>query len=174
MKKYYPNQLSYGANNTVVALSDTEVAKIFTNDTRSDIGSEAEKMKFGNTINDLVVKFLRLDFNEAEQWDILVMERIYPIDFRSYEVEKRDLWLEVFEDELKQLHRAGFVHRDLSRPSNISGDKFDNILLTPTGLRLIDVGISALKSQVGELLFTKFTQVEMQQLESFKQYFLSR
>jgi serine/threonine protein kinase len=174
MKKYYPNQLSYGANNTVVALSDKEVAKIFTNDTRSDIGSEAEKMKFANTINDLVVKFLRLDFNEAEQWDILVKERIYPIDFRSYEVEKRELWLEVFEGELKQLHRAGFVHRDLSRPSNISGDKFDNILLTPTGLRLIDVGISALKSQVGELLFTKFIQVEMQELESFKQYFLSR
>jgi serine/threonine protein kinase len=174
MKKYYPNQLSYGANNTVIALSDTEVAKIFTNDTRSDIGSEAEKMKFANTINDLVVKFIRLDFNEAEQWDILVMERIYPIDFRSYEVEKRELWLEVFEDELKQLHKAGFVHRDLSRPSNISGDKFDNILLMPTGLRLIDVGISALKSQVGELLFTKFIQVEMQELESFKQYFLSR
>lgn len=174
MKKYYPNQLSYGANNTVIALSDTEVAKIFTNDTRSDIGSEAEKMKFANTINDLVVKFIRLDFNEAEQWDILVMERIYPIDFRSYEVEKRELWLEIFEDELKQLHKAGFVHRDLSRPSNISGDKFDNILLMPTGLRLIDVGISALKSQVGELLFTKFIQVEMQELESFKQYFLSR
>jgi serine/threonine protein kinase len=174
MKKYYPNQLSYGANNTVIALSDTEVAKIFTNDTRSDIGSEAEKMKFANTINDLVVKFIRLDFNEAEQWDILVMERIYPIDFRSYEVEKRELWLEVFEDELKQLHKAGFVHRDLSRPSNISGDKFDNILLMPTGLRLIDVGISALKSQVGELLFNKFIQVEMQELEAFKQYFLSR
>ena len=174
MKKYYPKQLSYGANNTVVALTETEVAKIFTNDTRSDIGSEAEKMKFANTVNNLVVKFIKLDFDEAEQWDILVMERIYPIDFRSYEVEKRELWLVVFEDELKQLHTAGFVHRDLSRPSNISGDKFDNILLTPTGLRLIDVGISALKSQVGELLFYKFIQVEMQEFESFKQYFLSR
>jgi serine/threonine protein kinase len=174
MKKYYPNQLSYGANNTVVALGETEVAKIFTNDTRSDIGSEAEKMKFANAINELVVKFIRLDFNEVEKWDILVMERIYPIDFRSYEVEKRELWLEVFEDELKQLHVAGFVHRDLSRPSNISGDKFDNILLTPTGLRLIDVGISALKSQVGDMLFIKFIEREIQELASFKQYFLTR
>jgi hypothetical protein len=52
----YPRKLSYGANNTVIALSDTEVGKLFTNDTRSDIGSEAEKMKFANAINYLLVK----------------------------------------------------------------------------------------------------------------------
>ena len=46
MKKRYPKTLSSGANNTVVALTETEVAKLFTGDTRSDIGSEAEKMKF--------------------------------------------------------------------------------------------------------------------------------
>lgn len=50
MADRYLNQLSYGANNLVVALSDTEVAKIFRGDTRSDIGratvrSEAEKLK---------------------------------------------------------------------------------------------------------------------------------
>lgn len=38
MQKRYPNQLSYGANNLVVALSETEVAKVFRGDTRSDIG----------------------------------------------------------------------------------------------------------------------------------------
>lgn len=38
MAERYSNQLSYGANNLVVALSDTEVAKIFRGDTRSDIG----------------------------------------------------------------------------------------------------------------------------------------
>ena len=60
----YPRKLSSGANNTVIVLSDTEVAKLFTGDTRSDIGSEAEKMKFANAVNGLVVKFLRLDYND--------------------------------------------------------------------------------------------------------------
>jgi serine/threonine protein kinase len=102
-------------------------------------------MKFANNINNLVIKFIRLDYHEDLQAEMLVMERIKPIDFRAYEVEIRELWLDVFENELKKLHQAGFVHRDLKRPSNIQGLAFDNILLTEQGLRLIDVGISALK-----------------------------
>lgn len=77
---------------------------------------------------------------------MLIMERLYPLDFRSFEVERRKLIIEVFEDELAALHRQGFVHRDLKRPSNLSGENYDNIFLTNQGLRLIDVGISALKS----------------------------
>ena len=57
----YPRQLSSGANNVVVALPETEVAKLYVEDTRSDIGSEAEKMKFANRINGLVVQSARLD-----------------------------------------------------------------------------------------------------------------
>ena len=68
----YPRKLSSGANNTVIVLSDTEMAKLFTGDTRSDIGSEAEKMKFANTVNDLIVKFIRLDYNEDLQAEMLV------------------------------------------------------------------------------------------------------
>jgi serine/threonine protein kinase len=170
----YPRKLSAGANNTVIVLNENEVAKLFLGDTRSDIGSEAEKMKFANAINDLVVKFIRLDFHEDLQAEMLVMERIRPIDFRAYEVEIRQLWLEVFESELKTLHKAGFVHRDLKRPSDIQGLAFDNILLTEQGLRLIDVGISALKSQVGEKLFEKQVEIELKELEIFKDYFLNR
>jgi serine/threonine protein kinase len=174
MNKKYPRKLSAGANNTVIVLSDFEVAKLFLEDTRSDLGSEAEKMKFANTINDLVVKFIRLDYHEDLQAEMLVMERIKPIDFRAFEIEIRELWLDVFEDELKKLHKAGFVHRDLKRPSDISGLAFDNILLTETGLRLIDVGISALKHQVGENLFQKQVEIELQEMELFKEYFLNR
>ncbi|WP_266366040.1 hypothetical protein [Tellurirhabdus rosea] len=174
MSKAYPNQLSYGANNTVIALSRTEVAKIFRGDTRSDIGSEAEKMKVANQINDLVVKFIRLDYDEQNDWDMLVMERLYPQDFRSIEQAKRELLLDVFEDELTALHRAGFVHRDLCRPSNQGGERYDNIFLTDTGIRLIDVGISALQHQVGEKLFAKYIEVELRELSEFRAYFLNR
>lgn len=173
MKKY-PKQLSYGANNAVIALNEIEVGKIFSDDTRSDIGSEAAKMKFANTVNDLVVKFVRMDYDEANNWDLLVMERLLPLDYRGFEIEKRELWFDVFEDELKQLHANGFVHRDLKRPSNISGDRFDNILLTHTGLRLIDVGIAALQSQVGNKLFGKYVENELLEMEAFKTYFINR
>ena len=88
------------------------------------------------------------------------MERLKPMDFRACEVEIRELWLDVFEDELNQLHQAGFVHRDLKRPSGIGGLYYDNILLTDTGLRLIDVGISALKEKVGDKIFSKYLETE--------------
>lgn len=170
----YPRLLSSGENNKVIALSETEVAKLYAGDTRSDIGSEAEKLKYANNINNLVCRFVRLDFDESLQSDMLVMERIYPIDYRAYEVEKRELWVEVFFDEMKELHNAGFVHRDIRRPSEISGQAFDNILLTNNGIRLIDVGISALRIQVGTGLFDKYIEIENSELQEFKTYFLSR
>jgi len=172
--KRYPRQLSRGANNAAIALSETEVGKLFNKDTRSDIGSEAEKMRFANDVNGLIVNFHRLERNEALGTDMLVMERIYPIDFRAYEVEMREIWLDVFADELRALHAAGFVHRDLLRPSNLPGDRYDNILLTHQGLRLIDVGISVLQLQVGESFFRAYVQRELEELELFRTFFLSR
>jgi serine/threonine protein kinase len=174
MKKPYPKQLSEGANNLVIALSETEVAKLYDGDTRSDIGSEAEKMKMANGINGLVVKFLRLGYNPEKKWDMLIMERLYPMDYRSLEFEKRELVLDVFCDELATLHRDGFVHRDLRRPSSVAGERYDNIFLTSTGLRLIDVGISALRSQVGSALFDRFVEEEIKELSEFKTFFLGR
>lgn len=172
--KRYPRQLSRGANNAAIALSETEVGKLFSDDTRSDIGSEAEKMRFANAVNGLVVSFLRLETNEALGADMLVMERIYPIDFRAYEVEMREIWFDVFTDELLALHAAGFVHHDLQRPSNLPGERFDNILLTQQGLRLIDVGISVLRRQVGESFFNAYVQRELEELARFRAFFLGR
>ncbi|WP_428658105.1 hypothetical protein [Runella sp.] len=131
-------------------------------------------MKFANAVNNLVVHFVRLDYNEGLQAEMLVMERILPIDYRAYEVEVRELWLDVFEDELHALHKAGFVHHDLKRPSDIGGLAFDNILLTEQGLRLIDVGTSALRSQVGEKIFEKYVAIELEEMNVFRTYFLNR
>ncbi len=174
LPKRYPRQLSRGANNAVIALSETEVGKLFSDDTRSDIGSEADKMRFANAVNNLVVKYNRLEINAELQADMLVMERLYPLDFRAYEVEMREIWLDVFTDELLALHTAGFVHHDLQRPSNLPGERFDNILLTPKGLRLIDVGISVLRRQVGEPFFNAYVQRELEELARFREFFLTR
>ncbi len=173
LPKRYPRSLSTGAHNTVVALSEKEVGKIFLEDTRSDIGSEAEKMQFANHINGLVVKFIRLDSYSANA-EMLVMERLYPMDYRAHEFEKRELWMDVFEAELLELHKNGFAHRDIRRPSNIPGLSFDNVFLTSTGIRLIDVGVSALRTSVGDRLFEKFVAQEVLELEEFKNYFLGR
>lgn len=174
MEKRYPKTLSQGANNTVIALSATEAAKLFTEDTRSDIGSEAEKMQYANRINDLVVNFIRLDLDEAKGWEMLVMERLYPLDFRTYEYEARTLQVDIFAEELEQLHNAGFVHRDLRCPSSEAGEIFDNIFLTGRGIRLIDTGISALRNSVGEKLFAMYVAQEQKELAAFRQYYFSR
>ncbi len=120
------------------------------------------------------MKFIRLDYNESLQAEMLIMERIKPFDFRSFEVEVRELWLDVFEDKLRQLHKTGFVHRDLRRPFDIGGLTFDNILLTEKGLRLIDLGISVLKSKVGDAIFEKYIEIELQEMKVFREYFLNR
>lgn len=172
--KRYPRQLSYGANNAVIALSETEVGKLFTGDTRSDIGSEAEKMRFANGVNELVVRFNRLDQNEELRADMLVMERLYPLDFRTHEVEMREIWCDLFAEQLAELHAAGFVHHDLKRPAGLPGLPYDNILLTPAGLRLIDVGISVLRHQVGGRFFDAYVQRELDELAEFKDYFITR
>ena len=104
-----PCLLSAGNNNKVITLSATEAGKLFAGDTRSDIGSEAEKMQVANQINSLTVRSLRLDIDNETNSEMLVMERLYPVDFRAHEVQKRELWLEVFEDEVKELHRKGFA-----------------------------------------------------------------
>ena len=77
-------------------------------------------------------------------------------------------------DEIKELHTRGFVHRDLKRPSEMKGFAFDNIFLTDKGIRLIDVGISALKNQVGEKLFQKYMEQEAEELKLFRDFFLNR
>lgn len=174
MQNYYAHKLSSGENNVVIALSDSECGKLFSGDTRSDIGSEAEKMKFANAVNDLVVKFKRLDHDDASGSGMLVMERLYPLDYRSYEVEKREIIFDVFEDELTALHKAGFVHHDIKRPSTERGEMYDNVFLTGKGIRLIDVGISVLRTQVGDKLFERYLEEEQKELQEFKKYFIER
>jgi serine/threonine protein kinase len=174
MQRRYPHQLSKGTHHYVVALDEDTVAKIFEGDAHSDIETEAAAMRFANEINDLVVKLVRTDFDEQLDADVLVMERLYAFDYRAYELEKKELWLEAFEYELKQLHEAGWLHGDLYQPGNAPGASFDNIFLTPQGIRLIDTGKAVLRLDAGEMLFEKKVRDEWEAVSMFKEYFLRR
>ena len=53
-------------------------------------------------------------------------------------------------------------------------ERYDNVFMTDRGLRLIDVGISALRTQVGDKLFGKYIETEERAMAEFRAYFLSR
>jgi serine/threonine protein kinase len=171
MNKYL-KELSRGNNNVVIALSKTEAGKIFTPESRVEISVEARNMQFANNINNLVVKFIRVDIEGANQ--VLVMERLTILEPRTLEKEVRDTMYSVFTDELKQLHKAGFCHRDIRRPSGFGGRYFDNVIVTESGIRLIDVGISALKELAGEVLFNKYVEAEMKEIEEYYEYLMGQ
>ena len=80
----------------------------------------------------------------------------------------------MFEDELKQLNVNGFVHKDLKWPSYLSVLAFDNILLSEQGLRLINVCISVLESEVGNCIFRNYIKIELEEIKVFREYFLNR
>jgi serine/threonine protein kinase len=174
MQRRYPHQLSVGTHHTVVALDEATVAKIFTDDIHSDIATESAAMRFANDVNDLVVKWVRNDFDEQLDADVMVMERLYAYDYRAFELEKRVLWLEAFEFELRQLHESGWVHGDLYHPAGTPGSSFDNIFLTHQGIRLIDVGNANLQQDTGELMFAKKVRDEWEAVRLFREYFLRR
>ncbi len=174
MPRRYQNLLSAAAHHTVVALDDATVAKVFTGDADSDIAQETVAMRFANEINELVVKLVRIDFDEQLDADILVMERLYAFDYRAYELEKRKLWMEAFEYELGQLHEAGWAHRKLYNAAGTASTFFDNILLTNQGLRLIDMGRVQLRQDTGDSLFEKYVQADGEAMRMFKEHFLRR
>jgi serine/threonine protein kinase len=170
MKKYV--KLSQGQDNMVVAISPTEVGKIFTPESRVEISAEAENMKYANKINNLVAKFIRIDIDD--EYQILVMERLKLFDFRQFEIELRDSMFNTLLEKVKELHNKGFVHRDFRRPAAAGGDAYDNIIQTEEGFRLIDVGISATRERAGDKLFDQYVRTEMKDLEQFRAYLLSR
>ncbi len=127
-------------------------------------------MDYANKINDLVVKFIRLELEGSNQ--ILVMERLNILEPRSIEIEIRDVMYNVFIEKLKELHKHGFCHRDIKHPSGFGGRTFDNVVVTDLGIRLIDVSISALKELTGEELFEHYVNAELEEVKEYYNFLM--
>lgn len=170
LSKISPRQLSSGTEAVVVALSDTEAGKMYQE--AADAAAEAARLEFANGVNGLLVRLIRQD--QFESHAVLVLERLYPMDFRSIEVDKRKALVEVLSDELRELHEAGFVHNHLQREAGFTSGKWDNILLTEGSLRLIDAGRSLLRNETDEATFDAAVVAELQALDLFRDFILAR
>jgi serine/threonine protein kinase len=98
------------------------------------------------------------------------MERLYPLHYSAIDIETRQRFCNEFELKLKELHSAGFVFRDLFQ----TGRKdYQNFVLTRDGIRLIDTGISLLKSDIGSIRFDEFVKMEVKEIKFVKQTIVS-
>ena len=143
--------LSKGFNNKVYALNSGEfgspstgewVAKLFKGEDAYPEWEFKALTEMG-AINNLTVKVWDLTPHPTKEQDLLIMERLVPVQPRAIDKETRLEYLKKFLDELKELHAGGWAHADLKRPSHCckgDGDEWDNIIPTLDGIRLIDAG----------------------------------
>ena len=61
---------------------------------------------------------------------------------------------------------------EIKRPSGFGGKPFDNVIFTLDGIRLIDVGISALEENAGEEIFNRYVEAELKETEEFFTYMM--
>lgn len=157
--------LSQGENGQVVVINNKEVAKIFE---LSGSREEAKLMKAANQVNFLVVKLLRVDITSGYSKELLVMERLYPLQYRAISIPEREQMFEVFLTQLKELHLNGWAHGDIKRPTWCDSS-WDNIILTQTGLRLIDTGTAVTSEHYH---FKDWCERDIANAMEFKEVFL--
>ena len=176
------------SHSAIFILSDTEVGKVpippnwvWTNQKGEvvndpfgpspTVDTQIHSMQYANSVNDLMVKFVRKDTYQGKE--MLVMERLYPIPVDS--LTKAELAERVldFEIKMKELHEARFVHGDIRRPRWRAPECFDNIVLTKDGFRLIDTDFSIVmnRDNIEQFVYKKFD--EKDELKSFSYYFLN-
>jgi len=174
----------------IVAISDTEVGKlppinriIWVNTKtgkeepalsfKMDIDLEIKRLVYANSINDLMVRFIRKEKFDDNN-DMLVMERLYPIKYHSISREERISVFEKFETQITELHTNGFLHGDIQHPMRGEPEVlFDNIILTDSGLRLIDTGFSVIrKDEPNKEKYYHLMFQELREISNFKEYFI--
>lgn len=171
--------LSKGYNNSVYALRSGEfgspvngewVAKAFKGNNYPQW--EMEALTQMGSINSLMVKVWGIIPHAAKQWELLIMERLIPVQPRALDKEIRMEYLKKFLDELRELHSGGWAHGDLQRPLHVcrgDGDQWDNIIPTLEGIRLIDAGISVNEH---DPLFDQVVSKDLQDFCGFAKWFM--
>ena len=162
-EKYSEQLLFKSKMSFVVALDEMRVAKF---GSYERLKEEAKKMSFANKINDLVVKFFEIKKNIDGSYCI-VMERLFSLHYSSIDLKTKQKFCTEFDGKLRELHRAGFIHGDISFNNN------PNYILTNTGIRLIDTGMSILNNDIDNIVFNNLKKQEVDKIEQVKEIILN-
>ena len=186
-------------NTIIVALSDTEIGKVilpnnvqFVNaqtgepvdlfgDTMPTLEKEMAALQYANSVNDLMPQFIKTQTWQSEngaEYDMMVMERLYPLPFNHFDMPTRETMMSVFKKKLVELHEHHFVHGDLMRPTNFftRGNKewmFSNVIQTQNGLRLLDAGFGTICNKKNIELYVSILMRERLEIEDLKEYYFS-
>ena len=171
LTKYYTKLISASFNSAVYALDKKRVAKILANNSLLQLNKEAEKMKFANAVNNLVVKFYELKIDDSG-FHMLVMERLFSMEYRAFESGQILKFLKSFRKKLVELHSEGFVFNDLNNTVLIDkrGEVHTNYILTKSGFRLFDTGLSISREDVGDQEFEKLVERELTDFDFMASY----
>jgi hypothetical protein len=164
-------------NNNKCYYKDNVVVKVFTEyslsgnrNYASNATKETKQMMAANSINDLAVKFISLESPDSIQYvEYLFMEKIESLSHEeicSLSVNTREFFVETFKSQLMELHAEAIYHIDIKTPSGC----FDNVLITSTGIRLIDWGKSSELESYGKKLVNK---KEWDNFCDFEYYFMN-
>ena len=186
-------------NTIIVAISDTEIGKVilpnnvqFVNaqtgepvdlfgDTLPTLEKEMAALQYANSVNDLMPQFIKTQTWQSEngaEYDMMVMERLYPLPFNHFDMPTRETMMSVFKKKLVELHEHQFVHGDLMRPTNFftRGNKewmFSNVIQTQNGLRLLDAGFGTVCNKKNIELYVSILMRERLEIEDLKAYYFS-
>ena len=164
--RYGSNILAETVRGIVVSLDKKYAAKIDCNNSFNQLAIEAKRMKYANNINDLMVKFVDLK-SDKHGINLLIMERLYPLQYRALDMKTRIAFLDSFENKLRELHSNGFVFRDLNATKKVppnGGEELHNFILTKSGIRLVDTGISCLSEEVESEEFNKYVFEDLKEI----------
>jgi hypothetical protein len=190
--------LLHSNRHIILALSATEVGKIilpsnliFTNGITGEViegfgkdptvAGESEVLSHVNQLSTLMPKYIRQQVWQAPdgcEHQMMVMERLYPLPFSHFDSETRTKMFDVFESRVWSLHRKGFVHGDIVRPTNYyTRNDIDwilgNLVQTETELRLVDAAFGTIYSPDKKEIFRERRITEFYDLMNARAYYMA-
>lgn len=142
------------------------VAKVFFN--KGEAAREYKALKYASKINNLLCSPVEL----IDCWDyhLLVLERLEPVNWDK--VFNKQEMLEKARFQLYQLNLAGFTHNDIKRPEGCD-TLWDNVIVTSTGIRLVDAGLAYIEEEYKSSHFWGCMQKDQEDFTEWGEVFLS-